>query len=169
MSLAVDYGQLLDFVFLQNLCGIVQVGLCGRRHQVLLGHHLVNALVRMTFETQVAVGDNAHQVSFIIDNGYAANVIFMHQFECVAHSLVALDGNRVVNHAVFGTLHDGYLTGLFFDAHVLVNHTDTAFAGNGNGHLRLCHRVHGGSDKGNLQVNVAREFRGKRNFARKHF
>ena len=58
---------------------------------------------------------------------------------------------------------------MLFDAHVLVDYTDTAFAGNGDGHLRLGHRVHGSSDKGDLQVDVAGEFRGKRNFARKHF
>ena len=34
---------------------------------------------------------------------------------------------------------------------------DTTFTGDGDGHLRLCHRIHSSRHKGYVQLDVARE------------
>ena len=38
-----------------------------------------------------------------------------------------------------------------------MNHADTTFTGNGDSHLRLCHRIHGSRHKGHIQLDVTRE------------
>ena len=84
-------------------------------------------------------------------------MIFRHYGECIAYRLSALDGHRVVNHTVFRTLDDGHLPCLVLNTHILVNHADSAFTSNGNGHLCLCYGIHRSCDKGDFQVNIARE------------
>ena len=154
-SFLVHDGKFLDFVLLKDLCGGVEVCLRGGDHEGFAGHHLVNSLVGSDFKAEVAVGDDAHEVHVVIHDGDASDVVFVHHFQGIAHGFVAFDGHGVINHAVFRTFHDSDLTRLFFNAHVLVNHTDATFTCNGNCHRRFGHGVHGCSHEGNLQVNVA--------------
>ena len=109
----------------------------------------------MAFKTQVAVGNDADEATFIVDHGDATDVVLVHQIQGIAHRFVTFDGNGVVNHTVFSTFHDGHLACLLLDAHVFVDNADTSLAGNGNGHLRLRYRVHGSGYERNLQVDVA--------------
>ena len=96
-------------------------------------------------------------------------MVLVHDGEGVSHRLISLNRHGVVNHAVLGTLHNGYLSCLVLNRHVLVNDADAALAGNGNCHRGLGHRVHGSGDKGDLQVDVARKLRGKRHCAGQNF
>ena len=156
-AVLVGHGELLDFIFLQNLRGGHEVGLLRGGHEVVLRHHLVDEFVEVAFEAEVAVGHDAHEAALVGHYGNTANVVFAHQRQRVAHGAAAANGHGVVDHAVFGTLHNSHLPCLFLDAHILVYHADTAFAGNGDGHFALGHGVHCGSDKRDLQLDVARE------------
>ena len=131
--------------------------MCG--HQVFAGHHLIDGTSHITLETQVAIGDNTHQATIVIHHGDAADMIFVHQVERILHGASELDGDRVINHAVFGTFDNGHLARLLLDTHVLVDDTDSAFACYGNGHSRLRHRVHGSGNEGDFQFDVTRESR----------
>ena len=155
--LLVHDGQLFNLVPLQNLGSIHQIGMLMGRHQVFFGHHLLDQTVQTAFKTQVTIGDNAYQTLLVVNNGYAANVVFSHDVKGLGNGAAAGNGHWVVNHTILGTLHDGHLTGLVLNTHVLVNDTDTAFTGNGNGHLALGHGVHGSSNKGHIKLNVTRE------------
>ena len=151
----VYHRQLLDLVLLQNLCGSLQVGCLVGRHNVLLCHHLVDALAEVFLETQVTIGHDAYQMAFIVHYRDTTDLVFGHQGQRVRNRRASFDGHGVVNHTVFGTLYDGYLTGLLLDGHVLVNDTDATFTGNGNGHLRFCNRIHCSRYKRNFQLNVS--------------
>ena len=84
-------------------------------------------------------------------------MIFLHQAQGVAHRLVLADGHRVRDHPVFGTLDLAHLAGLGGNAHVFVNHADSAFTGQGDGHGGFGHRIHGGRYNGNVQGYVPGE------------
>ena len=131
--------------------------MCG--DEVLGSHHLVNLLVETAFEAQVAIGHDAHQFVIIVHDGDATNVVVGHHGKGILHGAAAANGHRVVDHAVLGTLHDSHLASLGLYRHVLMNHTDTTFAGDGDGHCRLGDRVHGGGYKRHIQCNVSRKAR----------
>ena len=85
------------------------------RHEVLRGHDLVDSLIHAALETQVAVCHDAYEMALVVDHGDASDVILGHDGESVSDSLSAAYGDRVVNHAVLGTLHDSHLAGLLLD------------------------------------------------------
>ena len=60
-------------------------------------------------------------------------MVLLHHGQSVTHGLAALDGDRVVDHAVFGAFHGVDLTGLLGDGHVFVYDTDASFACDGYG------------------------------------
>ena len=153
----VDDGQFLNLVLLQNLGGSLQVGLLMGGDEILTGHHLVNLLVKAALEAQVAVGDDAHEAVVLVDHGNAADVVVGHDGKSLGNGAAATNRHRIVDHAVLGTLHDSHLAGLSLYRHVLVNHADTAFTGDGNGHCRFRHGIHSSRHKRDVQFYVPRE------------
>ena len=150
-------GQFLNLVALQNVGSGSEIGLYVGCHEILACHHVVDEFVEMTLETEVAVGDDTHEVVLLIHYGDTSDVVFRHDVEGVFHCLSATYCHGVVNHSVLGTLHDGHLTGLVFNRHVLVNHADTAFARYGDSHCRLGDGVHGSRNERHVQGDVTRE------------
>ena len=146
LAVGIDYGQLLDFVAQQNVGRTLQVGVVSG-HQPLLGHHLVDTLIHIFLKTKVTIGNNTYQISFIIYHRNTTNLVFSHQSQRISHRRTSLDSYRVINHTVFGTLHNSYLTCLLLNGHILMNNSDTTFTGNGNSHLRFGNRIHGSSYK----------------------
>ena len=156
-SFAIDNGQFFYFILLKNLRRSRQIGLLMRRDKVFRGHHLVDQLVEPTLEAQVAVRHDAHQMAVIIDHGNAADVVVGHHIERVLHGATATNRHGVVNHTILGPLHNRHLTRLALNRHILVNHADTAFAGNRYRHCRLGDSVHCRRHKGYIQVDAPRK------------
>ena len=156
MVVLVDHRQFLDFMFLQDVGGLLKRHL-GGGDEVLARHHLGDGTVEATLEAQVAVGDDADEHVVAVDDGDAADAVFRHQVEGVFHRSVDMDGHRVADHAVLGAFHLAHLGGLFADGHVLVQHADAAFLCDGDGHAALRHGVHAGGDHGDVEVDMARE------------
>ena len=123
--------------------------------EVLLRHDFVDGTVKTAFETQVAIGDDAHQMLLVVDHGNTADVILRHDVERLSHRATAGNGHGVVDHTVLSTLDNSHLAGLVLDRHILVDNADTTFAGNGNGHLALGDGVHGGRHEGHVELDVA--------------
>ena len=157
MILAVYHGQFLDLVFLQDSGSSLQVGLLMRSYKILAGHHLVDCLIESTLKAQVTIGHDTHQMVFVINHGNAADMIVVHDFQRVLHGLATTNGHGVVNHTVFGTLHDGHLMRLFLDRHILMNHTDTPLSCYRNGHGRLGNGVHSGRYERNIKRDITRK------------
>ncbi len=157
--LGIHHRQFLNLVLLQNLSGVGQVGLLMRGHQILLGHHVIDQLVKMTLETQVTVGDDTHEDVVLIHHGDTANMIFSHHTKGIGYCLTTANGHGIVDHTVLGTLDNGYLTSLLLNGHVLVNDANTSLTGNGNSHRRLGNRVHSSRHKRYIELNVTGELR----------
>jgi hypothetical protein len=141
------YRQLLDSMFLQNLRNSLHIRRRIGSNDVLLSHYLIDTLIHIFLKTKVTIGNNAYQISFIIYHRNTTNLVFSHQSQRISYRRTSLDSHRVINHTVFGTLHNSYLTCLLLNGHILMNNSDTTFAGNGNSHLRFGNRIHGSSYK----------------------
>ena len=157
MVVLIHNGQFFNLVFLKYLCSGDKVGLLMCCHEVILRHNVVNLLVEMALETQVAVGHDTHEMVIFVNHGNTANMIFGHHVESVLHCRTTANGDGIVDHTVLGTLHDSHLPSLLLDSHILMNNTNTALACNGNSHLRLGDSVHSRSDEGHVQRDVTRE------------
>ena len=168
-TVGVYHGKFLNFVLLQNFTRARKIGGRVGRHEVFARHHFVNLAIVILFKAQVAVGHNTHELHVVVHYGDTADVIFGHERQGIADCFSALDGHGIVDHAVFGTLHDGHLASLLFDRHVFVNHTDAAFTSDGDRHGGFGHSVHGGCHEGDVQLNVARKVRGERHRAGQDF
>ena len=132
--LVVNYREFLNLVLLQDGSGSNQVGLNVSGNQILAGHHLINLLVHVALEAEVTVGNNTYEMVLIIHHWNTTDMIIVHHIKGILHCTTATDSNRVINHTILSTLHDGNLTSLLLDAHVLVDNTNTTFAGDGNRH-----------------------------------
>ncbi len=95
-------------------------------------------------------------------------MILFHHLQGIADRAAPEYGHRIINHAVFSTLHGMYLPGLFLNRHVFVDNADAPLAGYGNGHLGLCDRVHGRRHQRNIQRDVARKLGFQLHASRKH-
>ena len=153
----IDDGQLLDLVFLQYARSCLHVGGLIGSDEIVLGHDLVDAFEHILLEAQVTVGHDAHEIILVVHHRYAADAVFGHQAERILDRRAALDGHGVIYHPVFSPLDYRHLACLLVDRHILVNHSDATLARDGNSHLRLGHGVHGGGDKRDFQLDVARE------------
>ncbi len=143
--------KFLNLVFLKNLSSRFQVGRLVCSHQFFFRRHdKVDMFCHISFKTQISVSDNTHQVTFIIHHRDTADFVFRHDVQCILNSRTSFNRHRVINHTIFGTLHDSDLSCLFFDRHIFVNHTDTAFTSNGNSHFRFGNRIHGSRHKRNF-------------------
>ena len=146
-----DNRQFLDLMFLKNLCCRLQICRLIGSHQSFFGsHNQINMFGHVSFETQISVGNDTYQITFIIHHRNTADFIFSHNSQSIANSRTSLNSNRIVNHTIFSTLYNGNLSCLLLNRHILVNHTDTTFTGNGNSHFRFGNRIHGSRHKRNF-------------------
>ena len=169
MAFAVNYGQLLDFVFLKYGGRLLKIGRLTGGHEIFLRHYLVDRTVKIALEAQVAVGHDTHQQLVAVYHGYAADMVFLHHGESVAHCATGKYRHRIVNHTVLGTLHGMHLTGLLGNRHILVDNANATLARYRDGKTGLGDGVHGGRHQRYIQCNTAGKSCGEINCARKHF
>ncbi len=96
-------------------------------------------------------------------------MIFLHHFQSIKHSGTALNGHRIVNHAVFGTLYGMNLSSLLVNAHILVDHADTTLTRYGYGKGSFCHGIHGGRHQRNIESDVSGKLGPEIYISRKNF
>src|ERR1700691_6536504 len=128
---------------LQDLFGFVEGGAYRNSDEIILGHHRADGLVEVTFETQIAVGENANEARAASD-GQARHFVFIHDVERLADGKFRGDGDGVNDHAAFRTLYAVHLLRLAVNGHVAVDEADAAQA-----RVRYC--VHGRGDDGNIE------------------
>ena len=107
-------------------------------HEMILRHDLVNRTVQTTLKAQVTVGHNTYQPFLIIHYGNTTDMILGHDIQGLGNSRTEGDGHGIIDH-------------------VLVDHTDTSFTGNGNCHLRLRYGIHRCRHKGHVQLDMPGE------------
>ena len=147
--------QFLNSMLLQDLRNSFHVRSRICSDNIFFCHHFVDMLAHISNETKVPVSNNSYQIFLIVHYRNTTNSVFCHQCQCISHGRTSLNGYRIINHTIFSTFHNGNLTCLFFDGHILMNNTDTTFTCNGNCHLRFSNRVHSGRYERNFQLNVS--------------
>ena len=150
VAVVVHHQQFFNAVLMEQGLGLLQ----GDPHlggdQVVLGHHLFDLLLQVGFKAQVPVGDDAHQF-LPLHHRDAGDAVALHQLQDIGDPGLGPDGHRVDDHPGLRLFDLFRLQGLGLDGHVAVQDADAALAGQGDGRVRLGHRVHGGTDEGNVE------------------
>ena len=152
----VDHQQLLDPVLVQQLHGLGAADALLHRDQPLGGHQLAHRPLAARHEADVAVGEDAGQpAARPFDHRQAGDLVALHQVERLAQRRLGLDAERVHDHAGLELLDLLDLARLLRDGEILVQDADAAMLRHGDRHRRLGHRVHGGGDQGNAELDLA--------------
>ena len=78
IALFVHDGKFFDAVLAQDLLRVFERRADGRGDEVFLGHHVLDGLLEIGLETQIAVGENADELSALGD-GHAADAVALHE------------------------------------------------------------------------------------------
>ena len=169
VAFGVDQRQLFDLVLGQQVVRVL-LGDVGRTgDEVLAGHHfgdLQTVVILGCDEAHVAVGDDADELVVLVHDRQTGDVETAAQLVEVGQGHVRAHGERIADHAGFGTLDDVDLGGLVVDGKVAVQHADAAVASHGDGHVGFGDGVHRGGDRRDLHRDVACEMGGGVHFGR---
>ena len=170
----VDHHQLLDAVRVQQPLRLLQPDALRDGDELVLGHQLGHALVRIGGEAHVAIGEDADQparasaVQAGLDHGDAGDLIIGHQLERIGEAGIRVNGHRVHHHAGLELLHLRDLGGLRLGLEIAVDDADAAGLRHGDGKLRLGDGVHGRGHDRDMQGNRAGHARGDVDLVRQH-
>ena len=114
------------------------------------------APMSVALEADVAVCQDAHKAR-ALRHRQAGNPVLGHDFERAMQRGVRRDGHRIDDHAAFRALHAVHLLGLPIDGHVAMDEPDAALARDGDGQARVGDRIHGRSDDGDVDRDLARK------------
>ena len=157
MLVLVHNQELFDAVFVQMALGFLQGSAHGNGDEVFAGHYLAHQNLGAVFhKAHVPVGQDALQAA-VVHDGQAGNAEVVHEIQRFLHCAGGRDGHGIENHAALALLDLFHLKALTRYAHVLVDNANAAHAGHGDGHGRLCHRIHGSREQGRFQLDFGGE------------
>ena len=164
----VHHQQFFHAMLVQDGLGLFQRGAHRNRDQVFLGHDFGNRQVEAILETQVAIGENAHQHAVLGDR-HARDAVARHQRLRGGNRLVRTDRDRVHDHAALTALHAVHFFRLPVDRHVAMHNADAALLRQRNRQVRFRHRIHGGGNNRNIESDLARQAGASIHLGRDHF
>ena len=85
LAVLVDNRQFFNLMILKYVGCLFKIGRLAGDYQIIFGHHIINNLGQITFKAQVSIGNDAHQISFIIHHRYATYFIFVHHIQRILH------------------------------------------------------------------------------------
>ena len=85
MVVTIHYRQLLNLVFLKNLCGSTQICLYVGCYKILRSHHLVNLTTKVTLEAQITVCYDTDKMLFVVNYRYTSDMILCHDIESLPY------------------------------------------------------------------------------------
>ena len=153
----VNHQELFHAMPMQDFLGLFERSAHRDGDQVFLRHHVLDRQIEARFEAQIAVRQNAHELT-VARNRNAGDAIALHKRKGVGDLFFGRDGDRVHDHAAFTALYAVHLFGLPRDGHVAVNEADAALLCERNGEVRFGNGIHRRADDGNVQRNTAGEF-----------
>src|SRR6266545_421821 len=147
--------QLLDAVGVKEVLRLVD------RHPDAGGdevprHHLLDALLEVLLEAQVAVREDADEPA-PLDHRDAADPVLAHEAHRAVDRGVRLDRHRVGHDGGLELLDLHDLRRLLLDRQILVDEPEPAGGRHGDRHARLGHRVHRGGHDRDVDLDVAGE------------
>src|SRR5699024_10677788 len=133
----VDEGKFFHFVSAQQFESVIagDIDRCG--DQVLGGHNIADQSRTVAFETHVAVGDDTHEAALPVGDRYTGDPVTGAQAFHFGEGVLGATGDRVGDHACFGTFDEVDLGGLLLGGQVAVEHTRPTLASHRHGHPRL--------------------------------
>ncbi len=155
LEVVVHHQELLDLVDLELVTiawsRVVPTGTVTRFSEVM---SCCDGLGEVGLEAGVAVGDDAGQRAVGIDDGYAGDVVFLHEGLGVAVRGGEGEGDGVHDHPRLTPLDLAHHLGLPLDGLVLVDDCQPAFPGQRDGERRLGHGVHGSREQGDIEADL---------------
>ena len=134
---------------MQEALGFLLVDTILDRHEVFVGHQLVDLLARIRGKTHVTVrqdADEAAGAAGALDDRDARNAMRVHQRLRFGECRFGTDGDRVDDHAAFELLHLANFFRLFDGGQVAVDHADAAGLGHGDRETAFGDGIHGGGE-----------------------
>src|ERR1051325_151073 len=157
MFIIIDDEQLLDAMFLQHGFGLFERRAHGNSYERLFCHYFSDGNIEARFETKIAIGDDADEMTGLINHRHAADVKPLHHLQRFTHGAIGSNRYRIHDHSRFRSLHLIDFFSLSFNAQVFVNDSDTALLGQRDRQRGFRHRVHGDGTEWDLQADVSRE------------
>ncbi len=152
----VDDEELLDLVLVEDLLGVLERRPDGDGDE-LAGHDLLDRQVQAALEADVAVGQDADELVRLVRDGQARDAVLLHDLEGPGDLVLGPERDGLDDHAALVALDLVDLLGLALDRQVAVDDADAALLGQGDGHARHGHGVHGRADDGDVERDVAAE------------
>ena len=90
-------------MFVQDLFRALERRPHRHRDQVIFRHDLADRNIETRFETQIAIGENTHQLLVFGDRN-AGNLVLPHYFERVGDFVVRRHGHGIDDHSAFRPL-----------------------------------------------------------------
>ena len=169
VEVRIHNGKLLDLVLPQDLLCFLQRNALRSSHQILMGHDLGDGTAEIRFKLHIPVGDDANQLPILHTDGNTRDLVLAHQVVRILKGIVGSQIEGVGDNAVFRALFHVHLLDLLFNGHVLVDDTDTALSGHGNGHLILGNGVHSRRKQRDVQVDFLCELGAQRDLTGHYF
>jgi hypothetical protein len=164
--LIVHHQQLFHAMLVKDGLCLLESGADRDRDQVVLGHHLGHGQVEARLEAQVAVGEDADQLSFV-GHGHPGDAVA--RSSASGKSVIGTDGDGVHDHPALTAFHAVHFFDLPLDGHVAVDDSNAPLLGQGDCEMRFRHGIHGGGNDGDIECDFARETGASIDLGRDHF
>jgi hypothetical protein len=155
LEVPVDHQHLLDTVPVQQVFDLLAVSPLQHSDQAILGgHDRADRGLQAGFETQIAMGDDPHQV-LPLHHRHTGDVVGPGQLQNISDAHLWRDRDGLLDHPALVFLHHPHLVGLLLRGHVLVDHAEPALLGDGDRQRPFGDRVHGRGQQRHVEFDVA--------------
>ena len=169
MAFLVDDRKLFLARLSEDLLGFLKRDTFLRGDQVLGRHVLGNLPGEILLELEIAVRDDADQLSFRIHDRNTGDAVLSHQVFGFLKGIVRSEREGIRDDAVLGALDLVDFFRLRFDRHVLVDDADSALACHSDGHTVFRHRIHAGAHDRNVEFDRLCQVCREVDLVRNHF
>src|SRR3990167_365323 len=147
--------ELFNPVLVEEFLRFFERGPFTHRYEPLLrGHDLFDVKIEVLLETQVPESHYSKEGVVVLRDREARDVLLEHDFESVRDLVFGTYGERVYYHSALVLFYPFHLGRLILNLQVPVYDSDTAFLGHGYRRARFRDGIHGGADKGDVELDI---------------
>ncbi len=106
-------------------------------------HHILNRLIEILFENQIAIGQDPHQESVLFRDGHSRDVVTLHDRQGISDAVLGRKINGIDNDAALRTLHLIHFDGLVLDTEIAMDNADATFTRQSDRQAALSYGIHG--------------------------
>jgi hypothetical protein len=151
----IDHRELFDPVLVEELFRFFESGSFADRYEPLLRRHdLVDVEIEVLLETEVPESHYPEEGVIFLRDREARDVLLEHDFECVPDLVFGPYGEGVHYHSALVLFYPFDFRRLVPNLQVSVYDSDAAFLGHGYRRARFSDGIHGGADKGYVELDI---------------